>query len=541
MSARAPTRPSRARLLPQRARAGAPHFESLLASGWIPSLLIGIGVVLRVARFIDNRSLWLDESTLALNIVNRSFGQLLDPLSFEQGAPAGFLAAEKLAIKAFGDSEYALRLPPLLAGLVALILFWLIARRLLPRPAAILALAFYVVLEPLIYYSTELKQYSFDVAVALGLIYLALVLRVDQSRRVLQAFALGIAGAALMWLSFSSVFALAGIGIGLSVSAAARRDWPGLRTLVIPAGLWLTSFAAFYAVSIGDTSDVQRAIFREAEGTATQKLQIFKNLFGIYSYPGGMARSLVGLAVVVAVVGSFALYRTQRAAFFVFAAMAAVTLAAAAIGKYPFTGRFVLFLLPLALLVLAQGAEEIRRGAEGRFRLFGVALILLLLGPISAEAAANLVRPPGQEEIKPVLSYLDEHWQAGDVLYVHWPSQFAFRYYLECSDCGVFSGKDRPPWQLRPRRLTPNDRDNAMLSNPPELIIGLRGIDAVDPYLADLDQIPHEKRVWFLFSHTITRGGIAEGPFFLVYLDHIGKRLAEFKRTGSAVYLYDLR
>ncbi|MDE5108199.1 MAG: hypothetical protein O4808_14405, partial [Trichodesmium sp. St17_bin3_1_1] len=58
-------------------------------------LIIAFGVALRLIQYLSNRSLWADEAVLALNIVNRSYLELMQPLDYDQGAPIGFLIVEK--------------------------------------------------------------------------------------------------------------------------------------------------------------------------------------------------------------------------------------------------------------------------------------------------------------------------------------------------------------------------------------------------------------------------------------------------------------
>ena len=99
------------------------------------ALLLVIGAVLRAAPFLLDRSLWLDEAKLALNVLERSPAQLFGPLDYGQAAPVGFLLLEKQAVAAFGEGERALRLVPLLAGVASLWLFFVVARRWL-SPAA---------------------------------------------------------------------------------------------------------------------------------------------------------------------------------------------------------------------------------------------------------------------------------------------------------------------------------------------------------------------------------------------------------------------
>src|SRR5438093_1878315 len=99
-------------------RAWVAKSEAFFASPLLPWLIIGFGITVRCVQYIANRSLWLDESLLALNIVHRTFLQLLQPLDYEQGAPVGFLMIEKASVQIFGNNEYALRLFTFLFGII---------------------------------------------------------------------------------------------------------------------------------------------------------------------------------------------------------------------------------------------------------------------------------------------------------------------------------------------------------------------------------------------------------------------------------------
>jgi len=85
------------------------------------------GFILRTMQYSFNRSLWLDESILALNIVNRTFYGLTKPLEYNQGAPLLFLFAQKLVISVFGNSDYALRAFPYFASIISLVLVYYVA------------------------------------------------------------------------------------------------------------------------------------------------------------------------------------------------------------------------------------------------------------------------------------------------------------------------------------------------------------------------------------------------------------------------------
>ncbi|MCG8347258.1 MAG: hypothetical protein MI924_05695, partial [Chloroflexales bacterium] len=101
--------------------------------------VLGIGVLIRLLQYLANRSIWFDEARIALNITNRSFAELLQPLDYDQAAPLGFLLIERLAVKVLGNSEYALRLWPLVGGIASLFLFYRLSQALLRTPTRFVA------------------------------------------------------------------------------------------------------------------------------------------------------------------------------------------------------------------------------------------------------------------------------------------------------------------------------------------------------------------------------------------------------------------
>src|SRR5262249_5309444 len=136
-------------------------------------LFVALGIILRLRFFLDDRSLWRDEADLANNLVNRTFSGLTQPLDYNQGAPLLFLFLEKGLINLLGNRDYLLRLFPLFAGCIALILMGQIAGKYWGTTGlfAVLGLA---ISWPLTYYSAMVKQYSGDVMITLLLLFLAM-------------------------------------------------------------------------------------------------------------------------------------------------------------------------------------------------------------------------------------------------------------------------------------------------------------------------------------------------------------------------------
>jgi len=152
--------------------------------------LVGLGVALRLREYLANRSLWLDEAYLALNLMDRSYAGLVGTLSDGQAAPVGFLFAQRLIITTFGSSEYALRALPLLASIVAVIAFAALAGRVLPPAGKFVGIAIFALSELLIYYAAETKQYGVDAAVAVIIWLSFTALRPRLERNEWQAWAM---------------------------------------------------------------------------------------------------------------------------------------------------------------------------------------------------------------------------------------------------------------------------------------------------------------------------------------------------------------
>jgi Dolichyl-phosphate-mannose-protein mannosyltransferase len=505
-----------------RGRSWRAALADALVSTQLHAALIALGIVVRVVRYASDRSLWLDEAYLALNLMNRSYSGLLGTLDFGQGAPAGFLLLEKLALDVLGDSEHALRLLPFLAGVASLFLFYGIARRLLTPVAVPLALFLFAVGWPFVLYAGMVKQYSVDVAVALALFYLFLRV-VDRPRFGVQsAVILALAGAAAVWLSYPAAFVLAGVGAGAVAVMFLRGDRRGLLALGIPFAAWLASFGAMFVLTLGEAEELAGATgwYTSLHGSPPRNVYVMfrdSNLRLLHW-------AADGLAPVLALLGAVSLWANprQRPRLVVGGTMLAATLAAGYLGKYPAGQRFILFLVPFGLLCLAEGAVRVFRALPRDLAAtFALVVGAVVLAPPLKDAGRNLVRPPKPEDVKPVLAYLADRWQDGDTLYVSSRAQYALRYYLECSDCAGVPARLRAVLQVRPRS-GPAQTTPALVSETPQVLIETPQALVVDEQRAtNINRLAGRDRVWALFTHyfPLTEEGVLK-PLGQLGLQH---------------------
>jgi hypothetical protein len=485
--------------------------------------VVALGCLLRIVQYLLDRSLWMDESYLSLNILHRSFAGLWGALDYHQGAPIAFLLLEKSAVRLWGGSEYVLRLLPLLAGLASVLFFYQLAGKVLPARAVPIAVGLFAISPALIYYSAEVKQYSSDAAIAI----LLCCLTIEGSKSEWKAGHTAVAalvGAIAIWMSHSSIFVLAGIGTTISITLLLRKDWARLARVSVVGLCWTASLAVCYIVALrklagdGELLSYWNANFMPLPPRSLADLKwLVDSFFGFFNTSVGFKFS--GLAALVFVLGSISMFRKSAERVFLLLSPAIITLFASGLHKYPFGGRLTLFLVPPVLLLMAEGAAALRSSASASLPATGVVLItLLFLDPGTyilqhfAKPHAEIVQPGVMlpEEIRPVVAYLRNHEKPSDLVYVFYGAEPAFDYYAE--------------------------RDSFPLNN---VEMGTAAGSDPHSYESDLDRL-RGHRVWVVLSH-IHGVGAQESKSVEFYLDMLGPRLDSLVVAGAETYLYDLK
>lgn len=494
----------------------------LFSSEKISLVIICFGILIRVVQYFYNRSLWADEAVLALNIVNRSYLELLQPLDYDQGAPIGFLWIEKLAIQLFGNNEYAFRLFPLLSSIISIFIFYKLAKRFLRLEAVPIALAFFVSLNYLVYYATELKQYSSDVFVAL-LSCLIVIQIATQELNNIKIAIYSFVGALTIWFSHPAVFTLAGVGTSILLIDTVKREKKSkiFQSLFIYS-TWLISFAIFYFVSVqslNNNSDLMTS-WRNGFPSSFYDINWVFNALGKFFYrPLGFVGITDGLAIFAFVVGCISLFKRQKQKLLIILSPLIATFFASFLQKFPFRNRLVLFLTPFFILLIAEGIDYLiqRRGFKKTFIPGVILLTVLLFHPVTT-ASSLIIQPYQREEITQVINYVKSNQQPEDTIYIFQRGHYQFLYYA-----------DKYGYK------------------PDDYIIGVDDLDKYDGrklsaaeeerYRQDLNKLRGNKRVWLIFSHAHIG---SENEMMKSYLDKIGKKIDLFETVGAFVYLYDL-
>jgi len=322
--------------------------------------ILALGLFFRIRQYLSGRSLWLDEAMLALNIANRSFAELIQPLDYDQGAPIGFLFLQKFMIQILGNKDYTLRLFPLIAGITAMFLMYSVARKYISLRGALVALGLFAVSASLIYYASEAKQYSSDVMISLLL--LLLTHKCMGTNATLKHFiTFAFIGVISLLMSHPALFVMAGVGFSIALDLLFRKDTRRLLWLVGGLFFWLASFAILYFVSLRFLAMNETLLNYWASGF--MPMPPWHNIEWFYHTFFAMFRSPVGLtSVAVSAILFFSgclsfFFRSWQSAL-VLTVPFLTTLIASGLGRYPFKGRLLLFIVPIVILLVTEGLER---------------------------------------------------------------------------------------------------------------------------------------------------------------------------------------
>jgi hypothetical protein len=350
---------------------------------------VAVGGVFRVCEYAKARSLYLDERFLLQNLTDRPVFDL-NTLSEHQIAAPGFLVVERLMVRLLPLTPTpAARLLPLLCGIASLFVLVAVARRYLDRRAVPVATWLFAATDYLLYYASEIKQYSSDVLLTLCALWLAARLTrppVPGGKRwgILAAF-----GATAVWFSHPVALVLAGVGTYLIAVPALSRRWAEALTAAAVCACWAVSFGVCFVVSdrLLDRSDTfmmtwwNFAFLPIPPRSGEEAGRLFWHLVNAFVHPAGVitplgyrASGLIGLALFV--VGGISMGRRWPGGLWLITAPAVFTLAASAVHKYPFHGRLILFLIPTVHLLVAEGVAAVGRKA-GLVVTVGLALFLV--------------------------------------------------------------------------------------------------------------------------------------------------------------------
>ena len=472
------------------------------------------GFFFRLRQYLANRSLWVDEARLANNILERSVFELIkSPLLFNQAAPPGFLVFEKLTINAFGNTEYSFRLFPFIVGCLSIPLMYWFSVNIGNKFIGIISVALFSITPQLIYYTSETKQYSSDVFLLLFLSILILFC-LKETNTIRNLITLGVTGIIAIWFSNPVTFVLFGAAIILAIEFLRLEKYKNLIWLTGISALWAVNFAVEYFMILKYSASNNYLVTYWQSNFAPLPPWIDFNWY-IYSFrdllvnPIGLPVSLLTVSLII--LGILSVGSRRWSYLMVLLMPLLLALLASAFKKYPFSGRLMLFIVPLVLILAAEGLDFTCKfiSKYNNTAAYGVALLLtiyLVFQPLSLDIQ-NSINPVMPQHVRPIFAYFKKNMTAKDSMYVYYDAEPAYKYYSNRFD------------------LSFN-----------KIIIGTSHADNPLQYLDEIDQFKGTKRLWLFFSNR----KLSEQTLILNHLNTAGHSLLKINSIGSSAFLYDL-
>ncbi|MCC6626027.1 MAG: glycosyltransferase family 39 protein [Chloroflexi bacterium] len=432
------------------------------AALWV---IVSLGALLRLAT-LGALSLWLDEG-LSYWIADRSLGDLLAYLAaHDTHPPLHYLLLQPMI--ALGGSEWLLRLPSAVAGIIAIPLLYALGRELFDRPTGLVA-ALLLAVSPLhIWHAQEARMYALVAMLTLAATLFAA--RAVRTGRRLDWAGLVICQAAALWSNTAAIWYTLALNAAalLLVRALWQRGrfWPWTLSQALAVGLWLPWMPTFLQqvrVSGSNNTWIVPATVQ----------QVALTLAAFVSQSSGLMLQLTALGLLAAclALGSAMLFQESRSrvgAYVLLGCLVCVPIGLAFLISQPYVAvpgmsaifrpgssifltRNLIIASPPLLLVVARGlALAVGAGDWRRWAAAGLVTALVTLNLITL---ADTLARPDREDWRTAAARLAARAERDDLIifvppYIEGPFVY---YYQRLGGAGVPRGYPHDDWAVHPR------------------------------------------------------------------------------------------
>lgn len=483
-------------------------------------IVLGLGVLLALIQYFSGRSIWLDEAKIALNILDRSYLGLLEPLHSNQVAPILFLWMERFFGDVFGVNDLSLRLFPFLAYLASTYLVYKLLKILTPSTKLwFIAAMLFAFCQPMIYFASELKQYMIDVCVMLLLLYLILRPFRSETRKMLVLSIVGV-----LSIGFSNVAIIALFTVGLfGWYTTYRIEKVFWNRYIIPIGCWLVAFGGYYLRFIaGHPNRALMMPFWEfafmpsnpfSEEFWRWNFESYRMTFGKILGANPKIPLLYHFYGAAYVVGVYAFAKARKYKLLFLLTFPLIThLALSMLALYPYARRTAFYVQPLLIVICAKGFLVIIQGILQRlqWRTFGVAY---LVPGICLLVITLYTFPKERQPFKRSYTFMQSTLEPTDIILLNGATDNAWEYY---------------------ERTDYIDIPNTVI------LTGQHSYD-FDSHNAGLDTL--KGRVWLFFSHDHTdrvKYQMLESDYLINYMKTRGTLLDSRRDISTGAFLFQM-
>jgi mannosyltransferase len=402
---------------------------------WLGAITL-VGVVLRL--WAIGTSLWLDEITPLLNYHDVSAWQVVTNYVSSNNHLLNTLLV-KLTTSMFGEVEWAIRLPAVAFGAATVPAMYWVARAMLPRRASLLAALILAVSYHHIFFSQDARGYTAYLLTAL--VASGLFVRLLEEDRLRLWIAYSVTMTVGLAALLISAFVLAAHGlVGLVALAVIRSRGGPVRPMLLrlAALLALTGYLGLhlYVVALPQIYAYMGAVYADrAAGFPALSTELLREFARGLSAGFGVALAVVAVpAALVAGVGTVRLVRRNWPLLLSLALPPILQLAFAIARGLVVSPRFFLLLLPLAILVVIAGVDEVATRLGRRLSWPSASAGRLTVAVVSLAALASIAALPAyyatpKQPYREAVAWLDAARAPGDAILAIQNAQSGVEFY----------------------------------------------------------------------------------------------------------------
>lgn len=388
---------------------------------WLIVLITLLGFAVRVIN-LSGDSLWYDE-ILTFNAAQRPLESILADRAADR--PPGYYALEHLAEQWWGATEFGVRLPSVLAGTLAIPLAYVTGSLLGKRRVGVWVALLLAVSPFHLRYSQEARGYAIQTTLALaGLACVLLALRRPHWRWWI---GFGLISALNLYNLFGAILVIgsqATFVLTLTLVQALRRVWTRREIRFTLSGLLAGGalVVLLYAPYLGSAvQGVQANLGPDARQSSWYGVPLtawIDSALQAFTYGDKLAASVMSVVALIGLVAAFVRRNVAAGLWLIIGSLAPLlAITFMGVARAPLA-KYVLFVLPVFLLAVAIGLEEIVAWITVRTRqplaryvplAVGLSLILWSLPALAAEHAY------ADEDWRDILTYVRSVGDEGDV------------------------------------------------------------------------------------------------------------------------------
>ena len=377
--------------------------------------IVVTGIIFRVIFYSYGRPLYVDEGSLALNIIN--LNNYFQPLNHEQACPPLFMYISKLVYLTGNilniKGEYSLRLIPLLSSILSIPVFYFVVKKILTtKISQIIAVFLFVFNHRICYYAQEFKQYSTEVLIFLliiaGFLYIDTE-KINLRTKVLIGLLLGIC----IWISNAAAIIACAIGIIYLIKTITKKTcWKDFAVLILPAAI----SALLYLVIMHKTMGNEYLYTYWGDFFIKYNLSNLPDIL-VANSRYFFARKYIPL--ILALLGFIFFIRAPQKEKNLLITLPVLILAALSyMHIYPLGDRVVLFLQPVYVIYICKTVEVALK--ENKYLAFVILFLALTLSMHNFARTSKIILTKDYiyENIYELLKQSEPYIKSGDTLFV---------------------------------------------------------------------------------------------------------------------------